>query len=189
MRKVYPRRIHYKSGMRFHSFVIQSAAETIRTKTGRTYTAWNCLCDCGTSFVTTTKQIQKGFRKSCGCRRDMNKYKALPCDIVISNIYMGRYKRCAKRRNINWKLSRDDFTKLIKMNCHYCGTSASLEVRSKFHKMNVNGIDRKDNARGYEISNCLPCCEICNRAKNNLTYEEFVDYLKRLKNYENCSHQ
>ena len=185
-RKPYPRRIKYEAGMRFYSFVIESSAPTIVTKTGRKYTAWNCLCDCGTRFVTTTKQVQKGVRKSCGCQREMNKYKALPTDVAITNLYMGRYKRSAERRNINWNLENNDFIKLIKMNCHYCGIIPSLMVKSRFHKMNVNGVDRKDNNVGYEVGNCLPCCEVCNRAKNDLTYDEFLGYIKRLKNYENC---
>jgi hypothetical protein len=188
-RKPYPRRVKYKSGMRFHSFVIESPAPTIKTKTGRTYTAWNCICDCGTRFITTTKQVQKGLRKSCGCRRDMNKYKALPTDVAITNAYLGRYKMSAKRRNINWNLSDLEFAKLTKMNCHYCGIAPSLEVKTGFHNMKVNGVDRKNNDIGYENENCLPCCEICNRAKNNLTYNEFCDWIDRIKKYENNGNQ
>jgi hypothetical protein len=188
-RKPYPRRIKYTAGMRFHSFIIESPSPTVVTKTGTTYTAWNCVCDCGIKFTTTTKQVQKGLRKSCGCRRDMNKYKALPTDVAIANSYSGRYKRSAKKRNINWNLPDKNFAKLIQMNCHYCGISPNLEVKSKFHKMKVNGVDRKDNNLGYDIHNCLPCCQICNRAKNDLTYGEFFDYIERLKKYENYSPQ
>ena len=168
--------------MRFHSFVIESPAPTIKTKTGRTYTAWNCICDCGTKFITTTKQVQKGVRKSCGCRRDMNKYKALPTDVAIQRHYKYRYTSSAKRRNIHWNLSVEEFNNFIKMNCHYCGVSPNLEVKTRFHKMKVNGIDRKNSSIGYEVNNCVPCCEICNRAKNDLTYDEFLGYINRIKN-------
>jgi hypothetical protein len=188
-RKPYPRRIKYKIGMRFHSFAIESPAPTIITKTGRTYTAWNCICDCGTKFITTTKQVQKGIRKSCGCLSHMNRYKALPTNIAVTNTYMGRYKRAAERRCLCWELNADEFSNFIKLNCHYCGVPPSLEVKSTFHKMKVNGVDRKDNSIGYKISNCLPCCEVCNRAKNDLTYDEFIDYIQRIKNYENRGHK
>jgi len=188
-RKPYPRRIKYKSGMRFHSFVIESPAQPIITKIGKSYTAWNCICDCGTRFITTTKQVQKGVRKSCGCRRDMNKYKALPTDIAIANTYMGRYKIGAERRNIKWKLTSEEFSVFIKGNCHYCGVEPNLEVKSRFHIMKVNGIDRKNNDLDYETKNCVSCCEICNRAKSDLTYSEFCDWIDRIKKYENNGNQ
>ena len=31
------------------------------------HTAWNCLCDCGTSVVIRGDQLRSGIAKSCGC--------------------------------------------------------------------------------------------------------------------------
>lgn len=45
-----------------------------------------------------------------------------------------------------------------------------------------NGIDRKNNDLGYVASNCVPCCVICNRGKNNMSYNDFVSYISRIKN-------
>ena len=46
-----------------------------------------------------------------------------------------------------------------------------------------NGIDRKDNTRGYEPDNCLPCCGLCNRMKSALSYGDFMDWIGRVINH------
>jgi len=45
------------------------------------------------------------------------------------------------------------------------------------------GIDRKDNSSGYVESNVVPCCEVCNKAKLCMGYEEFIAYLIRAGNF------
>lgn len=42
------------------------------------------------------------------------------------------------------------------------------------NRRGYNGVDRKDNAKGYVTGNCLPCCWPCNYAKGSrYTYEQF----------------
>jgi hypothetical protein len=43
-----------------------------------------------------------------------------------------------------------------------------------------NGIDRIDNARGYERDNIVPCCKFCNRAKSAMPQKEFIDLVRRI---------
>jgi hypothetical protein len=43
-----------------------------------------------------------------------------------------------------------------------------------------NGIDRLDSSRGYEMGNVVPCCKQCNWAKNDIPYDEFLDWIKRV---------
>lgn len=49
-----------------------------------------------------------------------------------------------------------------------------------------NGIDRVNNNEGYTLLNSLSCCIICNRAKNSLSYGEFIEWVKCLASYR-CS--
>ena len=89
------------------------------------------------------------------------------------------YKAGARVRKLEWSLSCEQFTSLIKMNCHYCG-APPFGVRVRRGDKNLylfTGIDRRDNTIGYTPENVLPCCKICNRAKLNLSYEEFSSYL------------
>lgn len=44
-----------------------------------------------------------------------------------------------------------------------------------------NGLDRVNNLLGYELTNVVPCCNICNRAKKDMTYEQFKLWIKDLK--------
>ena len=39
-----------------------------------------------------------------------------------------------------------------------------------------------DNSKGYSLDNIVPCCKICNRAKSDLTYKDFIEWIRRLKN-------
>lgn len=53
------------TGQRFGRLVVLNETEN---KNGRT--RWNCLCDCGNYYETTTKTLRNGTCKSCGCYRN-----------------------------------------------------------------------------------------------------------------------
>ena len=44
------------------------------------------------------------------------------------------------------------------------------------------GIDRVDNARGYEKDNVVPCCETCNTAKRTMSVDELLEWVTRVYN-------
>lgn len=52
------------TGRRFGKLVVQSKAKE-RDKAGRVL--WNCVCDCGNTFVAPAGQLNAGYRRSCGC--------------------------------------------------------------------------------------------------------------------------
>ena len=178
----YPRRIKYTPGMRFFNFVILAQYPSKRTAAGRLYTQWKCLCDCGKEFVTTTKQIQKGVRKSCGCKSISNYYKKVHGEECLSRVKYNHYRGGAKERNIKWDLDESEFFRLIKQDCFYCGTPPCLLIKKHGYSLFLNGVDRIDSSRGYASNNVVPCCHICNRAKGTLTQGEFLDWIRRLKN-------
>jgi hypothetical protein len=71
----------------------------------------------------------------------------------------------AKRRGKTWSLSKDDYLRLVKETCHYCGLPNKVAYGV--------GLDRLDNTRGYERSNVVSCCDICNTVRNDIfSYEE-----------------
>jgi|TARA_R110001606_G_scaffold380707_1_gene541380 hypothetical protein len=80
------------------------------------------------------------------------------------------YKARAKTRNMDFKLSFSQFDALVKGDCHYC----KVPVKDK-----PMGIDRVDSKKGYILSNSVPCCWTCNRAKSDMNYVDFKNYLKR----------
>jgi hypothetical protein len=48
----------------------------------------------------------------------------------------------------------------------------------------MNGIDRIDNRLGYERANSIPCCSICNFAKNSMSYEDFIKWIGMVKKHK-----
>jgi 5-methylcytosine-specific restriction endonuclease McrA len=176
------RRIVYEIGMRFNNFIIVDKADTLKTDFGRTYTRWKCLCDCGKEFLGTTKSIKKG-KKSCGCLSIENQYKKLPAEIVMINIKYGHYISCAKRRNLDWNLNIEQFTDIVKNSCYYCGSIGSIKLKRYEFSILVNGIDRMDNNIGYNIDNVVTCCTQCNRAKNAMLYNDFIQWLDNLAKF------
>lgn len=94
-------------------------------------------------------------------------YKA---DIARKNILphrrYGRMKYQAKKAGREVTLTLDEYTKIIELPCHYCGTTL---VDTGW------GIDRKDNTRGYSADNVVPSCSYCNWVKRDTwTYEEML---------------
>jgi len=142
---------------------------------------WKCRCDCGNIKAVAGSHLRCGSVKSCDCLKKLKKGQA-----AINLIYRS-YKNNAKNNGRDFTIQIDDFIKIISKNCHYCNAkpntiSGKSRKRIKFNGQYLyNGIDRIDNRKGYPIKNVVPCCKICNRAKNNMTYDDFVLWIKRLK--------
>ena len=90
----------------------------------------------------------------------------------------GRYKRAvftAKKREIDFHLTFDDYSTLVIKPCHYCSSAVNPTGV---------GLDRIDPNKGYAVSNVVPCCGACNVMRNRvLTFEEMVYVSGCLKEY------
>lgn len=82
-------------------------------------------------------------------------------------------KKNAKKKEKEFTLTLEEYTKLIETPCYYC------------ENVYINcgiGLDRIDNSRGYTLDNVLPCCKFCNRMRNEiLTPEETKELILTLK--------
>jgi hypothetical protein len=83
-------------------------------------------------------------------------------------------------------LTDDELHSLITSNCHYCGALPSNAMKDTRNKDKTpfiyNGIDRVDNTLGYTLLNSVSCCKRCNIAKNDMTYNDFINLCKRIAN-------
>lgn len=150
---------------------------------------WNCLCECGKNCIKRGSNIKAGGTTSCGCLKVSRIEKGLS---GFNRLYED-YKAGATKRNLSFSLSKDEFKALTEQDCHYCKippkqimttSNKKCTKEGKEHSAYAyNGIDRKDNSIGYVLSNCLPCCTLCNRAKHNHPYDLFIDYLNRFRNH------
>lgn len=82
-------------------------------------------------------------------------------------------------------MTADDFRSLTRLPCHYCGAEPKSVAGSSAHGTFVyNGVDRYDNAIGYTVSNCVPCCGQCNYAKQDYSAEEFLAWATRISMFQ-----
>jgi len=135
-------------------------------------------CDhCGKKL---TSPISHG-RRFCSkkCRGEARK---LPHGDAACNEVIARYKRHAKARGLEWALKKSDAVNLFLADCYWCGDAPS---NREFKERNnggftYNGIDRVDNAVGYYLKNCVPCCFVCNSMKRDFTKDVFLEKVKKI---------
>ena len=137
---------------------------------------WLCLCDCGKETKVISASLNNGHTKSCGC------LAKLEFGIASKNMIYASYEKNAIDRNLKFSLTKKEFYDLTQKNCHYCGIEPKQVKSQKFINGNYvyNGIDRKNNKLGYELLNCVSCCKKCNFAKGSMSYNEFIEYIKKL---------
>lgn len=154
-------------GKRFGKLVVKSKTD-IRKSHCLTY---ECLCDCGkVAYISGANLRKEKGTKSCGClTKTTTNYEYI----------LKQYKASAKRRNINWELSNDQFKVLTQKVCNYCGTQPLQKAEFNCYSdvYLYNGIDRVDSKLGYSLDNCVACCKYCNYAKFTHTHEEFKQWI------------
>ena len=146
---------------------------------------WLCKCDCGNETFVSGANLRRST-KSCGClakerAREICKARRLPFGEAAFNALFRRIKRNADTRNLEWSLTSDQVRALSKQSCYYCGIKPQQVISvSRYGSYVYNGLDRIDNSRGYTINNVVPCCGICNVAKNAQTTKQFREWLVRI---------
>jgi len=151
---------------------------------------WKCMCECGNiCYVRTTKLLKKFPQTSCKVCSDSkwSKDRILGNFLSVKKRIYRTYIRGAKNRNHCFELTFEEFESIISQNCYYCDGSPTENKGDQPYTYGQgvfkrNGIDRKNNDFGYTIDNVVPCCEICNRAKLNLSMEIFENWIKRIYN-------
>ena len=143
---------------------------------------WLCGCDCGTKKVVRGKNLKQGCSKSCGCLKGGN--NKLILGLASLRQALRSYKQIARKRECKWDLTEEQFAELTQQDCYYCGAKPAniFNQKGSNGEYIYNGLDRVDNSKGYTMDNVVPCCKICNIAKNNMTLKSFKDWIKRIYN-------
>jgi 5-methylcytosine-specific restriction endonuclease McrA len=116
--------------------------------------------------------------------RTTEENRVLNGDPRINELYSS-YRRTAQQKNLSFSLTRDEFMRLIGLNCYYCGqepsnTQRHWRSRSETPIFFYTGIDRIDSNAGYITSNVVSCCFTCNSAKGAKPLTEFRSWINRL---------
>lgn len=150
----------------------------------------SCLCDCGSSVVAVKNNLVRGKTTSCGCvHSDLVSVRMRarsPKDAAAFGHYRS-YRTRAEKSGVPFDISEDEFREIASSECWYCGRPPKEKVGKLFGEEHYtgyfyNGLDRFDNGLGYEKDNVVPCCIMCNIAKNKFSYEEFIGMCARVAN-------
>lgn len=139
---------------------------------------WMCRCSCGETKPVNHHRLIHNSVRSCGCalREGRGPGKAAENAVLLA------YRKSAASREIPYLLDDNEFRRLVRRDCHYCGcgptnVKSAKSFNGQFH---YNGIDRIDNSKGYEATNVVPCCRDCNIAKRTMGYKEFLAWVERV---------
>lgn len=135
---------------------------------------------CGEKIIVLRKTWIRGTKKCNPCRtRETSKIKK---GLASQKTIYIQYKTNAKRKNLKFNLSFEEFIKITNDNCFYCNIEPSNIKKSEYDNGDFiyNGIDRKDNTKGYDLHNSVACCKICNFAKNTLPLNEFYNWISKI---------
>lgn len=94
-------------------------------------------------------------------------------NLLNPNMHYKQVMDSASKRMIQFNISLELFTEIVKKPCVYC---------EYYNEFESNGIDRINSSIGYIESNIVSCCENCNRSKGELSVEDFEDYILRIAN-------
>ena len=170
-----------------------------RDKWGKWF--WICSCTCGQLTRSLDNNLLRGASLSCGCLRTEKAVATAgsiapgtalnlkPPGSVGFRQLLNQYKSNAKNRALSFELSDEQFKELTTLACHYCNspptqisysTAARTQESRKRSAYVYNGVDRADNTKGYTVDNCVTCCGNCNKAKLDMSYQEFNEWIDRL---------
>lgn len=155
--------------------------EYINNKKAHIY--WLCKCNCGNEKIVHGGNLKNNQVISCGCyQKEMS---SLPYGESNLNRLFKNYEHHAKNRNLSFELTRDEFSKLTKQKCSYCGKPPLQEKKgTRTNGVYIyNGIDRIDSSIGYIKNNVVSCCGQCNKAKLNYSEKDFLEWVGRVYNY------
>ena len=170
------RRVKNLIGQKFGFFTVLARLPNKKDlKSTRSWSRWLVVCECGIEKEINGDEL--GRTISCGCSRK------LPFGLQPHHSVFLDYKQNAKIRGLVFGLSESRVKELIRSDCYYCGLSL-CDVRADLQEIAFNGIDRLDNREGYLEGNVVPCCKICNHAKNAMTEADFVAWALRFAQYQ-----
>lgn len=141
---------------------------------------FKCQCECGKEKIIKLNSLIMKKTQSCGCLQIAS---AKSKDPWLSEFNYVR--NAAKKRGLAWDLTRNQFQTLCSKPCHYCNSSPSTTTHRK--GIIKNGIDRVNNKLGYWLSNCVPCCKMCNIAKHTWDLDEFHTWVKKIYSHMNVT--
>lgn len=165
------------------------------------HTQWlnEFTCDCGSKLLRVPCVVfgKKPIRACYICSR--LKAPGVTTNRELYNICI----RAARDRELEFLLTIEEHSNLIKQNCYCCGKAPEpynryLTVSGERRKaakgalqravdrawILANGVDRIDSNKGYTLDNSAACCYDCNIAKAEKTLSEYIEHCRRVLSHQ-----
>ena len=150
---------------------------------------WLIKCGAGHTFYVGDKAVRCGDIRCNRCERHIRIRMEDREHVILHREYMHniRPRHKEKGNTIEDIISFEDYKRLVKQPCYYCGQEFSRVLKDIEHtrkvqvsdtEVKMNGLDRVDNEKGYELNNVVPCCKDCNRMKSNKELSYFLNKVK-----------
>ena len=150
---------------------------------------WECKCECGNIQHIPSGRLRAG--RTIGCkpcfkaRQKDRRYYTIYERLFYQRVTNNLNNRTNRGLRISVSIDAQQYYEIAKNNCHYCNAepveySPYKEKESERDVIYVNGVDRMDNTKGYEIGNCVPCCYSCNSMKMDMTVNDFKNKINKL---------
>lgn len=158
---------------------IYGSWKVIKTYVGKNGREWKhlCRCECGVTRKLSAWSLTHSLTSRCVDCAGKRRRSVSPAMHVLR-----RYKNSARERGIEFRLSVEDFSSMIVKDCDYCGCKPKQRRTSGPEPFKFNGIDRVDSSKGYESSNCAPCCPDCNFMKLDKSKDQFLRKVEEIYN-------
>lgn len=159
-----------------------------------------CLCDCGSEPIVRLSFVKNNKTMSCGC---LNKELSVPNLKKAQAIQfsrepkLGSAQKVYRDRYADGDLSFEEFFNCSQQKCWYCGCDPHTVYNSYLYKgakfsierirdgyFTYNGLDRIDSSLGHTKNNTVTCCSTCNKAKLNQSLQEFLEWIKKVYNFQ-----
>ena len=95
------------------------------------------------------------------------------------------YKKNAKKRNIIFDITKEQFDNITSQPCFYCGEYSKQSTEGEVY----TGIDRIDSQGEYSINNIVPCCAVCNKMKMELSKNDFLAQIEKISKHQRSKHE
>ena len=159
---------------------------------------WLCKCTCGNTKIVVADNLSSKKSKSCGCLKQEFLAKKgnqfglyLDREVAMLKVQYSHIRKRNHKKGFKDIISFDEFVRLSKSPCKYCGISHSREIEDRLcesknkQKLSdevllINGIDRVDPDYGYTFDNVAPCCSKCNFAKHSMQEIEFFEWVQKV---------
>jgi hypothetical protein len=158
------------TGLMFGNWLVKEIADT-RDSSGNIL--WKCECQCLKNPVkllsTSTLRNSKKLNQSCGCK---SKVRLRPHEARYNRLkFDNKWNRKARTVEFTY----EEFLEFVKIKkCHYCWSQIDWGKEYNINGNSRYNLDRKDNNLDYTTTNCVVCCERCNKGKRDFfTYDEW----------------